>query len=365
MAKNSSSNEKKTKPAVVVIIIAVIAAAAVIGIYFGLGAGGRGNIPAREAEAASETAADPAGAGAAEPAEEKSADTDTSGYEIDDEAMAGVINYKGKEYKKRDDIRTILFMGIDQSEDRVEEEQTVANGGRADTIALFLLNDTDRTAQMVALSRDTMTDVDAYDENGEFMFSGPLQINMQYAYGDSPKRSCWLMKNKVSEVLFGAKIDGYLSMTMDGIKLIVDLLGGITASLPEDYTYIDPSYTKGAEVTFDGEAAGRFIRYRDLNELYSNDTRMERQVWFMQQMFKKLNESPNKADLLVSLIDKADNYIETDLEGETIRDLARFELADETLKVPGETRAGEKHAEYYVDEDALEEMIVDLYYEPV
>ena len=164
--------------------------------------------------------------------------------------------------------------------------------------------------------------------------------------------------------MYGAKIDGYLSMTMDGLRMIVDLLGGITATLPEDWTDVDPSYTQGAEVTFDGKAAEHFVRYRDIEQLASNEPRMDRQAWFMQQVFKKLGESPNKADLLVSLLDQADAYVETDLDGETIRDMAKYKVAEETIKVPGEVKQGEYYAEYYVDEDGLEDLIVNLYYEP-
>jgi hypothetical protein len=44
--------------------------------------------------------------------------------------------------------------------------------------------------------------------------------------------------------------------------------------------------------------------------------------------------------------------------------MASYDLLDETLKVPGESKAGDGHAEYYVDEDALQDMLIELYYEP-
>lgn len=39
--------------------------------------------------------------------------------------------------------------------------------------------------------------------------------------------------------------------------------------------------------------------------------------------------------------------------------------ADELQSLPGESRVGEKHEEFYVDRDALKEMIIQNFYEEV
>ena len=77
--------------------------------------------------------------------------------------------------------------------------------------------------------------------NGEKLGKEKGQIALQYAYGDGGRKSCWLTKNAVSELLYGVKIDAYLAMTIEGIAKATDLIGGVTLTVPEDYTDIDPS----------------------------------------------------------------------------------------------------------------------------
>ena len=72
-----------------------------------------------------------------------------------------------------------------------------------------------------------------------------------------------LMKNKVSELLFGAKINNYCSINVNGMVAVVEEMGGISITFEDDYSYINPAYTIGATVTMDGAAVNTFVRYRD------------------------------------------------------------------------------------------------------
>lgn len=66
----------------------------------------------------------------------------------------------------------------------------------------------------------------------------------------------------------------YLSVNLDAIGDVIDILGGLTITMLEDYSYIDPSYTKGAVVTLDSWGVEWLLRYRDKSQLESNDDRM-------------------------------------------------------------------------------------------
>lgn len=361
-----------TRNVVLLILVAVAIGAAFA--YYGYTVALKAAKEQVEAEKAAETKAESSvtgssgtknAAAAAETGSGQASGTDSSseGLGLSEENIGSTIYYKGQKYTKKEDITSILFMGVDDSEER-EMNEPIGNGGRSDVLILFVLNDADKTARMLQISRNTMTEVDIYNLDGEYVYSADTQICMQYAYGDSPLRSCYLTEKTVSELLYETEIDGYLSMTMDAISIITDLLGGVTGVLPEDYTEIDASYVKGAEITFKGDEAENFVRYRDIEELGSNEKRMERQTWFMQQLFAKLKSSPNMADLVSTMLDKADKYIETNLEAEKIRDMARYSIADEALTVPGEIKEGFAHDEYYVDEEGLQDLIVELFYEP-
>ena len=64
------------------------------------------------------------------------------------------------------------------------------------------------------------------------------------------------------------------------------------------------------------------------------------------------------------MLETAAEYIESDVDAETIKMLANYQMLDETEKVPGTNKAGNFHDEYYVDELALRAQIVKLFYTP-
>lgn len=283
----------------------------------------------------------------------------------DDTDWSGTVIYNDVEYRRRTDIRTVLFLGIDDTQTEEAEGIEVGNRGRADAIALFILDKTAKTTQLLTVSRNTMTEVDVYKGNGDFAYSGVMQINMQYAYGDGPTRCNFLVKRTLSELLYDTRIDGCLSMTMDGIAVIVDGMDGITLTMPEDFTDIDPRYTAGSTVTLDGAEAERFVRYRDIYVIGSAESRLERQSWFAHTMFQQLKERGSMEKQLEWALEVADEYIESDVDAETLKMLADFTMLDETIKVPGTNVMGKHHSEYYVDEEALKSLIIELFYTPV
>ena len=266
------------------------------------------------------------------------------------------VRWKGETYVRRDKLQTLLFMGVDNV---YYSEQALGAAGRTDTLILFVLNTADRTAQMITISRDSMVNVDVYDSTGRKLFTGEMQINMQYGYGDSPKRCALLTERRVAELLHGIRIDGYLALTMDGIEPIVDGLGGVRLTLDEDYTDINPAYTRGAVVDLNGKDAQRLVRYRDTGTLGSNSDRMARDAALIQQMFHQMRSGSISVG---QLLDLAEAYMTTDLSAETLRNFARYEVSDETLSLPGQTRAGESD-EFYVDDEGVKALLIDVFYE--
>lgn len=292
-----------------------------------------------------------------------------TGADVDESDWGNRLTYKGKNYRRNENIKTVLFLGVDR-DSAVEIPQNengagqIGNGGRSDAIILFLINDETQTTTMLTVSRDTMTEVDVYDIKGDYAFSGEMQINMQHAFGDSPSKSLNLTKRTVSELLYGIRIDGALSLTMDGIRKVVDLVDGITLTMPEDYSYIDERYTEGATLTLDGEEMEHFIRYRDTNESGSNEERVRRQSWLIGAVFQDL-KAKGAMTFLQQLIDSNPDYLETDCDAELLKTMSRYPISDTKYKVPGSVKEGERHDEYYVDEEALQDLIVELLYVPV
>ncbi len=272
------------------------------------------------------------------------------------------ITYNGKTYVWNTSLETILFLGVDDTE-AVDAGGTIGNNGRADALILFILNQDTEEVQMLQISRDTITDVDVYDINGDLVMSGDMQINMQYAFGDSDRRSSWLTAQKVSDLLLGLPIDAYITVKMEGISDIVDQLDGVTVTMPEDYTDIDASYVKGATVTLDGEQAETFVRSRDTEVSGSNEDRLERQNVFLQAMFQQMHNAGDFS--LVNLYNNSSEYITTDMDVDEMDRFSSYMLLEDELELPGSSEEGELHDEYYVDEDAMRELLVELFYEPM
>lgn len=271
--------------------------------------------------------------------------------------MGRRVTYNGVTYTKKDNLKTILFLGVDNTGTKVKN--TIGQGGRADNISLFVLDPENKTIQMMSISRDTIVGVDVYDTKGGKLYTGNMQLTMQYAYGNSASKSCRLMERRVGELIHGIDIDGYFSMTMDGLPEIIDGIGGLTVKMPEDYTMINKAYTKGAVVTMTGKEAERFIRYRDTKTTGSSNVRMARDAWLMGELFHQLRAGKFS---VTQLLDLADAYIETDLDADTMKDLASYNMADKSYTMPGTSIEGKTHDEFYVDDDALIPILLELYY---
>lgn len=274
------------------------------------------------------------------------------------------IIWQGQEYVYNTDIRNILFLGVDKKEE-MQTQEYAGRGGQADCIILLSLNTKEKTAMMLNISRDCMTDVDVYDMSGNFVGSEKMQLALQYAYGDGEKRSCWLMKKTVAELLNDIPIHGYLALNIDGISVINDVLGGVEITVPEDYTSIDEAFVQGATLTLTGSQAEKYVRYRDTEILGSNNGRMERQNQFLKALVRLLKDKVSEDSSMIDVLFTAGKpFMTTDLTADQMEEYSAYTLDDTYIKVPGETQAGDAHDEYVVDEEKLQDVLVKMLYIP-
>ena len=77
-----------------------------------------------------------------------------------------------------------------------------------------------------------------------------------------------------------------------------------------------------------------------------------------------MTQSGGNAATYTKLFTELQDHIVTDMNADDLASLSDYEFT-ETIKAPGETRAGEEHDEFYTDEEALYELILELFYEPV
>ena len=282
-----------------------------------------------------------------------------------EEIETDTVVYQGKKYRYNSDLELILFMGVDKSEP-ISLQNHAGAGGQADTLLLAVLDREQKKVQMVSVSRDTMTDVKIYDESGEYLATEHAQIALQYAYGISAKRSIQMTKEAVSNLLYEVPIRSYVSLNVEGIAPIVDAMGGVTLTIPEDYTMIDPAFTQGSVFTLNGAQAEAYVRYRDQAVTGSNTQRMERQNEFLLALFQQLNHAGLKSqEGFQRIFDSAGDYLETDLTAKEMQRLSEYEFQTETITLPGEMQAGTEHDEYVIDDEKLYDLVLKLFYKPI
>lgn len=262
-------------------------------------------------------------------------------------------------------MENYLFIGVDKKEE-VTLQDTPGTAGQADCVMILSANKQTKKVKVLQVSRDSMTDVDIYDANGNYYTSVRAQIATQYAYGDGKQSSCLAMEKTVSELLYDLPIAGYVSLDIAGIHAINDAVGGVTITVPEDYTYIDSAFQKGAEITLTGDLAELYVRYRDINQEGSNNERMRRQTQYIPALISTIRQNTSGVVSYYSLYkDVLAPYMVTDLGETQIDRLSSYELEEETEYVPGEVVPGEVNEEFHVNEEQLRDLLINMFYKLV
>lgn len=283
------------------------------------------------------------------------------------------ITWNGKTYEKKDSIINILCMGIDKTaaELSAEGEVLYGNGGQADTIFLAVLDTETGELTLLNLSRDTMTDVDVYNADGEFVETREMQLCLAYAYGDGGESSCLNMVKSVSNLMYGVPVDAYAAVDLPAISILNDAIGGVEVEVLEDLSARDPSLVKGASVLLKGNLAEIYVRSRDHTDLDSNSQRMARQRQYVTAFLRKAYaQIRNDWSVALTMYQAVQAYSHTSLRLSQMLYLTSVatntEFSEQNLiTIPGEVVMGEEYAEYYVDEDILFQTIMDTYYQEV
>lgn len=288
--------------------------------------------------------------------------------QTDSTQSSDTLEYKGASYKYNDHLSNYLFMGID-TRDAVDTYQSQEDAGQADAIFLVSLDRAEEQIKVLFIPRDSMTKIEVFNPSGKSLGMTTDHINIQYAYGDGKQKSCELMKTAVSNLLDGLPIQGYCSMNMDGISEITDYVGGVEIIVPDNSLEdVNPEFKEGAEVTLTGENAEQFVRYRDTDKSQSALVRQERQKTYLQAFLKKAQEQVSKdAGFITGLYDSIKSYSVTNMGNDIFAKLltaSQNGIAD-SQTVPGEGTQGKNFDEYHVDEDALSDMLISMFYEKI
>lgn len=273
------------------------------------------------------------------------------------------ISYEGKTYRQKADVESYLFLGIDEMGKAVGTQSYIA-GGQADTQMLLVLDNQAKTWQILQINRDSMVEVPVLSMLGTVAYTIRQQIALAHAYGNGLEQSCENNVLAVSMMLNDQPIDGYLSLNMGGVGILVDLVGGVTLTVTSDFSAIDPTLIEGQTITLNGEQAFEYVRSRQNVDDQTNLARMARQRQFLAAFEEQIRQQD--PEFAVTAYDALYEYIVTDIPSGTAVNIAdRLKQYEKLplLTIDGENTVENGYWAYYLDEDSLQKTILQLFYE--
>lgn len=240
----------------------------------------------------------------------------------------GSVSHKGQGYSYNEDILTFLAMGISEE-------------NRADALFLLVLDSHEKSMRLIPIDCNTMTEVDVYDRQGNRTGVMTAQIGTQYGYGDGGRASCEYQVKAVQNLLGGIPVNGYLAVDMNAVPEVAALTEGTDLEIPEDL---------------------------------STESRLARQTYLLTEFISR-GKQLAREDFTVPV------RIYNELSGQAVTDITVDEVAylatvagtyqfdaGQVITIPGRGINGNEdtdsgYDEFYVDEEALYRLVLDVFYE--
>jgi LCP family protein required for cell wall assembly len=277
------------------------------------------------------------------------------------------IEFDGSVYVPKDTIETFLVLGLDKY-DGEGHADSYNNNKQADFLLLFVFDNETKQCSAVHINRDTMVDVNVLGVAGNKVDTVRKQIALAHTYGNGRDVSCHNTADSVSSLLMGVKVNHYVSITLDAVTILNDLVGGVEVVVLDDFSGIDDTLVKGETVTLMGSQALTYIRTRQNLEDNSNVARMKRQEQYMESLLDSFKNAVDHDDeFIVDASVKLSDHIISDRSVTQLQTLA--EKLDEyeflgIQDIKGESVVGKEFMEFHADEYAIKELVVNLFYKP-
>lgn len=251
--------------------------------------------------------------------------------------LAAAIGHNENTKKNLKEIK-VLIMGVSTD---IDSELT-------DTIMVASYNPNTQTANLLSIPRDT------YTGTNPSRATASQKLNALYGMSKEPRKTLEAV-NKIT----GLDIKYYVIVRTEGLKKLVDAIGGVNFNVPIDMQYDSPSQglhinLKAGMQKINGDKAEQLLRWRHSNynksgqmttypSEYGNDDfgRMRTQRDFIVATAKQTLK-PGNIFKIGEILDIANKNIETNLELSFVKDYIPYAVelnADEikTAVLPGDT----------------------------
>lgn len=211
----------------------------------------------------------------------------------------------------------VLLLGWDESPERNDEDSALyrdeKNNFRSDVMMLLVIDLNNQKADMVSIPRDSYADI--------YQTEGKWKINAAFAKGGSAQGNGFDYTMKTVSMLMGdVTVDYYVGVDMQGIKALVDAIGGIDYDVDVEIKLNDRVLSTGQQ-HLDGQQVLDYCRARkgigtDLN-------RIDRQQRILFSTFEQI-QSNGKLQQLPDIYLALKDMVHTNLNMDQISALVGF-----------------------------------------
>lgn len=282
------------------------------------------------------------------------------------ERLGGIRVFQGTENLMKDmdvlvDPNSPFFEAFRDSQ-RVNVLLLGVNGGLTDTIMLGSYDMEHQRVDVISVPRDT------YYDRSDAQSAGAKKINAIYRNGGAVGTA-----EAVSDVLMGIPIHYYMVVSYDGIGRIVDSIGGVPMDIPFHMYYSDPTddppllidIPEGPTI-IDSSNVKEFLRFRKGSKGYPGYTegdigRVKAQQEFIKSAFRESLGFglPKVARTVMRNVDSDLTLSMAVAIAQKAVGLSRESI--ETYLTPGASGTKNGASYWWVDEQAIEEMLMAIY----
>lgn len=247
--------------------------------------------------------------------------------------------------------QNILLLGVDSNGSNTDTWK----GTRSDTIILMNIDPATHSVNAISIPRDSKVYLPGNH--------GTDKINAAHAYGGID------MAKKTIEDTLGVKIDRYICVHDEGVREVIDALGGIPIYVEKRMKYDDYAgklhinLEKGNHVLSGQQAVG-YLRFR--HDGLGDIGRTHRQQWFLRGFLERI-QSPQTISKIPEIVNISKKYIKTDMSIYELSQLAALakgfdESNIQIAMLPGapNTRGGISY--WILDPDKVQDVVNRLIY---
>lgn len=192
--------------------------------------------------------------------------------------------------------QNILLLGVDCNGSNADPFK----GTRSDTMILLNVDPRDHSVNAISIPRDSKVYIEGH---------GVQKINAAHALGGIE------LAKKTAEETLGIKVDNYIAVNNEGVRKLIDAIGGVPIYIEKDMYYNDNSgnlhinLSKGIHV-LNGRDVEGYLRYR--KDGLGDIGRTSRQQWFLKALMEKL-QTPEAITKIPDALKIANAYVKTDM----------------------------------------------------